>query len=130
MIPAKTLDLLKSQIAQTRRNSPNEFFLVTGTDLNDLRALALRLDHPFTDADEKRDWQNRINLLCSTAEAEFAQDDEKPTWSVTIEPHENGGFAYETSGPHLGVAGFEPTRDGLARIIGKTLAEYLPTESQ
>jgi hypothetical protein len=72
MIPAKTFELLKSQFEQTRKNSPNEFFLVTGTDLNDLRALALRLDHPFTDADEKRDWQNRINLMCSTAEAEFA----------------------------------------------------------
>jgi hypothetical protein len=68
MIPSKTREMLKSGIAQARKNDPDDLLIVAGDDLNDLRALALRLDYEFTDADEKRDWQNRINLICSSAQ--------------------------------------------------------------
>jgi hypothetical protein len=69
MIPRKTSELLGSQLHQAYRNKDSEFFAINGTDLNDLRALAMRFDQPFTDANEKRDWQNRINLICSSAAA-------------------------------------------------------------
>jgi hypothetical protein len=69
MIPRKTSELLGSQLHQAYRNNDSELFAINGTDLNDLRALAMRFDHPFADANEKRDWQNRINLICSSATA-------------------------------------------------------------
>jgi hypothetical protein len=67
MMPAKTAELLGSQMGQAFRNKPEDHFVITGTDMNDLRALAMRFDHPFADANEKRDWQNRINLILSSA---------------------------------------------------------------
>jgi hypothetical protein len=67
MIPSKTVELLGSSMHQALRNDPGKSFLITGTDLNDLRALAMRFDRPFADANEKRDWQNRINLICGSA---------------------------------------------------------------
>jgi hypothetical protein len=68
MIPTKTREVLKSGIAQARKNDPDDLLIVTGNDLNDLRALALRLDYEFTDPNEKRDWQNQLNLICSSAQ--------------------------------------------------------------
>jgi hypothetical protein len=68
MIPTKTREVLKSGIAQAHKNDPDDLLIVTGDDLNDLRALALRLDYEFTDPDEKREWQNRIDLICSSAQ--------------------------------------------------------------
>lgn len=50
-------------------------------------------------------------------------------WTITIRPATTRpGFYYETEGPRLGMAGYEPTREKLAAIIGKTLLEYLPAE--
>lgn len=67
MIPKNTYAVLGSQMHQAFRDDPSACFAITGTDLNDLRALAMRLDYPFADANEKRDWQNRINLICASA---------------------------------------------------------------
>ena len=68
MIPSKTREVLKSGIDQPHKNNPDDLFIVMGNDLNDLRVLALRLDYEFSDPNEKRDWQNRINLICSSAQ--------------------------------------------------------------
>ena len=68
MIPTKTREVVKSGIAQARKNDRDDLLIVTGNDLNDLRVLALRLDYEFTDQNGKRDWQNRINLICSSAQ--------------------------------------------------------------
>ena len=67
MMPAKTAELLGSQMANAFVNKPDHHFVISGTDMNDLRALAMRFDQPFADANEKRDWQNRINLILSSA---------------------------------------------------------------
>jgi hypothetical protein len=48
-------------------------------------------------------------------------------WTITIEQTADG-FTYSTDGPHLGHAGFEPTRAALAKIIAGTIEEYLPSD--
>jgi hypothetical protein len=47
-------------------------------------------------------------------------------WVITISPASGGGFTYETSGPGLGVVGYEPTRERLTLILARTVGEYLP----
>jgi hypothetical protein len=54
------------------------------------------------------------------------EEEHRATWSITIDPHERGGFTYATHGAGLGVSGFVPTREALANIIAKTITEYLP----
>jgi hypothetical protein len=48
-------------------------------------------------------------------------------WTIEIERSASTpGFVYETKGPGLGMAGFEPTTEQLAHIIGQTITQYLP----
>jgi hypothetical protein len=68
VIPAKTQKALGAQLWQAHVAKPNAFYAVTGSDLNDLKALALRLTDRL-DPDEQRDWQNRLNLLVDQAKA-------------------------------------------------------------
>jgi hypothetical protein len=56
-----------STVAATKQYVPDEFYVLTGTDLNDLAALAARFNHSFTDPNENRDWQTRINLMLMNA---------------------------------------------------------------
>jgi hypothetical protein len=65
MIPTKTIDAVGAdRIAQHAiRFKAHEDYVLDGIDLNDLAALVLRLEHPITDADELRDWLNRISLM-------------------------------------------------------------------
>jgi hypothetical protein len=66
MIPAKTREALGSSLWQTKVCEPNDYYGVIGNDLNELKALALRLNERL-DANEARDWQNRINLMIDQA---------------------------------------------------------------
>ena len=60
----------KSKIASVYfRFESHEEYPVDGIDLNDLSVLAARLESGITDADELRDWQNRINLMLFDAAA-------------------------------------------------------------
>ncbi len=70
MIPGKTLDLLGAQaVATARAKFDNDAdYALLGKDLNDLRVLALRLEARMVDANELRDWQNRIDQMLSRAE--------------------------------------------------------------
>ena len=68
MIPAKAIEAVgPTQMAALRHRGADDLFALTGNDLNDLAVLAARMDFAFTDPNEKRDWQNRINLLLSNA---------------------------------------------------------------
>lgn len=70
MIPAKTYEVVGgTQVAAQITRSAHEEFAVTGTDLNDLAVLGVRLNYRMCDGDELRDWQNRINLILSKAVA-------------------------------------------------------------
>jgi hypothetical protein len=48
---------------------------------------------------------------------------DRKQWTVDIELTDLG-YNYIFHG--IGIVGFEPTREGLARIIGKTITEYFP----
>lgn len=52
---------------------------------------------------------------------------DRKQWTLDIELDERG-FRYEFHG--IGIVGFEPTRDSLARIVAKTINEYLPATSK
>ena len=74
MIPHRTQDMLGSQVMQAITRKAHSIYSVQGLDLNDLKALAMRLDLPQPmDADERRDWANRINVLLDTADLELEQ---------------------------------------------------------
>ena len=68
MIPAKTYDKVGGSVirAAVTRNAHDDY-VVTGIDINDLAVLALRMNMKFDDPNELRDWQNRINLIVSSA---------------------------------------------------------------
>jgi hypothetical protein len=66
MIPAKTSEYLGVSY-HYQRFDPDHSFALTGTDLNDLYALAARLNGKMIDGNELRDWQNRISLMVMTA---------------------------------------------------------------
>jgi len=69
MVPSKTFDKVSaSSMAAVRRHNPDEYYALTGNDLNDLAVLALRFEHRFEDANELRDWQNRLSLMLSRVE--------------------------------------------------------------
>jgi len=69
MVPSKTFDKVSaSSMAAARRHEPGDYYALTGNDLNDLAVLALRFEHRFDDANELRDWQNRLSLMLSGAE--------------------------------------------------------------
>ena len=77
MIPAKTFDVVGgTTIAGAKRFDPNGYYLLTGTDLNDLAVLAIRFNYAFKDPDETRDWQNRVSLMLSSAIEQTLQWDE------------------------------------------------------
>jgi hypothetical protein len=66
LVPSKTIEKVgRTQMAALRRRNPDAFFALTGNDLNDLAVLANRMNYSFDDANEMRDWQNRINLMLS-----------------------------------------------------------------
>jgi hypothetical protein len=68
MVPAKTYDLLGSRMQQLlSEHSADDYYAIEGTVLNELRVLAVRFDYPFSDANEKRDWQNRLNSMVDNA---------------------------------------------------------------
>ena len=67
MLPSKTHKILGSRLHQAYRNSPGGMFAVSGNDINELRALAMRMGEPFTDPNEKRDWENRLHSMCDNA---------------------------------------------------------------
>jgi hypothetical protein len=68
MVPSKTYDILGTQMQRLlNEHSTGDYYLVSGNVLNELRVLAVRFGHPFTDANEKRDWQNLINLMVDKA---------------------------------------------------------------
>ena len=68
MIPAKTFDVVGgATVAAAKRFDPNGYYMLTGTDLNDLAVLAIRFNHSFSDPDETRDWQNCVSLMLSSA---------------------------------------------------------------
>lgn len=66
MIPAKTREALGSQLWQAKVCEPEEYYLVIGNHLNELKALAMRLTDRL-DPNESRDWQNRLNLMIDRA---------------------------------------------------------------
>lgn len=69
MIPSKTLEKIgPSQAMACRRRPPDAGYVLTGSDLNDLACLVVRLGSRMDDANETRDWQNRIALMLSQAE--------------------------------------------------------------
>jgi len=68
MVPSKTYDVLGTQMKRLlNEHKADDYFMVDGNVLNELRVLATRLDHPFTDPNEKRDWQNRLNSMVASA---------------------------------------------------------------
>jgi hypothetical protein len=73
MVPTKTIEIIgqgQMKALAERREDGSAAFAVYGGDLNDLRALALRLNSAMTDANELRDWQNRLNLLVDNARSQ------------------------------------------------------------
>lgn len=67
-VPAKTfIKVSGASMASVRRRDPNDYYALTGNDLNDLAVLVLRFEHRFEDANELRDWQNRLSLMLSSA---------------------------------------------------------------
>jgi hypothetical protein len=67
-VPTKTIDIVGlAKVASLIVHKAHDDYVVQGGDLNDLRVLAQRLETGITDANELRDWQNRINLLVSEA---------------------------------------------------------------
>jgi len=68
MMPPNTYKVLGTRIQHAFVADKDQEYIITGTDLNDLKGLALRFcQAPFDDYNEKRDWENRLNLLCDTA---------------------------------------------------------------
>jgi hypothetical protein len=69
MVPSKTIEKVGgTSMAAVRTHSPDDYYALTGNDLNDLAVLALRMNARLDDANELRDWQNRINLMLSRVE--------------------------------------------------------------
>ena len=69
MVPGKTFAKVSGpSMAAVRTRNPDDYYALTGNDLNDLAVLALRFEHRFEDAEELRDWQNRLSLMLSGAE--------------------------------------------------------------
>lgn len=68
MAPEKTIELLGgAAIAKASRFDAAADFGIDGCAMNDLAVLAARLEKGMTDANELRDWQNRINLILDRA---------------------------------------------------------------
>lgn len=68
MVPSKTMEILASEAPNARIGDPTSYYVISGVDLNDLKALQLRFcKAPFDDANEKRDWENRLHIICSSA---------------------------------------------------------------
>jgi hypothetical protein len=69
VVPSKTFDKVSGpSMAAVRTRSADDYYAMSGNDLNDLAVLALRFEHRFEDANELRDWQNRLSLMLSRAE--------------------------------------------------------------
>lgn len=56
-----------NRLAGALRFKAHDDYKVDGIDLNDLCGLAVRLETAMTDANELRDWQNRLNEILSRA---------------------------------------------------------------
>ena len=69
VISAKTIEVIGTQYSRVRHREPNEFFALTGNDLNDLACLAVRLNGTGArlEGDELRDWENRLWLMLTNA---------------------------------------------------------------
>jgi hypothetical protein len=69
MIPAKTHARIGRGQAEQARSQCNadDMFAISGNDLNDLYALAVRFNGRMEDGEELRDWQNRLNLMIHDA---------------------------------------------------------------
>jgi hypothetical protein len=62
--PAKTIQTIgPTQMQNLQRFDSVDYYALTGTDLNDLAVLAERMNFRWDDANEMRDWQNRLNLM-------------------------------------------------------------------
>ncbi len=73
MVPAKTIEVIgpgQMQALAARREESSTPFVIYGSDLNDLAALVLRFNAKMTDANELRDWQNRLNGLVSSVRSQ------------------------------------------------------------
>jgi hypothetical protein len=69
MIPAKTAEVVgPGQMRASMTRPVDDFYALTGNDLNELAVLAIRLNNKFHDANELRDWQNRLNLMLAQAQ--------------------------------------------------------------
>ena len=69
-VPSATIDKLGvAGVAKVLRFKAHDAYAVIGIDLNDLCALAARMEYAMTDANELRDWQNRLNLIITEAMA-------------------------------------------------------------
>ena len=69
MIPSKTYDVVGgSTVGACITRPAHDYYALTGSDLNDLAVLAVRMNSKFHDANELRDWQNRLSLMLSKAE--------------------------------------------------------------
>lgn len=66
MIPRRTREALGLSLHQANRLDPKASYVVEGYALNELAALAMRLNDRM-DGDEQRDWQNRLNLMIDSA---------------------------------------------------------------
>lgn len=65
MIPNTTHELIKDKRVRTFDDGD---YALSDTDMRDLAALAVRLESKMVDANELRDWQNRLNLMLSQAQ--------------------------------------------------------------
>jgi hypothetical protein len=70
VIPTKTIEKIGVTTwrgINERGADKDEYYMIRGQHLNELTALAHRMDFQFNDGDEKRDWQNLINLIVHDA---------------------------------------------------------------
>ena len=70
MIPSKTHEVVGgTTVAGIIKRSgiePGRFYAIDGFALHELLVLADRFNYRFTDPNETRDWQNRLNSIVDT----------------------------------------------------------------
>jgi hypothetical protein len=71
MVPARTIKKIGESVYAALRHpkvgfKPADEYAISGNDLNDLRVLVERMNYKFDDANELRDWQNRVSLIINS----------------------------------------------------------------